>query len=140
MTSKPDFTGIWLLDTARSKLFSPAFARMLMRIVHREPEFEQTIRVDLPDGRVQLSTFAGITGGAEFVNDTPRGTWRSAATWEEGELLIESFVTIGERRHHFRDHWSRLGPALIMQHRGGDLAGQIACFDPAPHLAGEFTA
>jgi hypothetical protein len=140
MSTKPDFTGIWRLDPKRSKLMSPPFARMLMKIAHAEPDFAQIIRVDLADGRPQLSNFRGVTGGAQFVNETPRGAWHSAATWDGDELLIESFVTMGERKFHFRDHWFRSGPALVMQHRGGDLAGQIAWLDSAPDLAGEFSA
>ena len=138
MSNKPDFTGIWRLVPERSRLMSPPVARTLMRIVHREPDFEQSIRADLADGRSQLSIFRGITGGAQFVNETPRGVWHSAATWEGDELLIESFVTMGANRFHFRDHWSRSGPALVMQHRGGNLAGQYAWLEPAPELAGEF--
>ena len=138
--AKPDFSGIWRLDPARSKLSSPPVTRLLMKIAHEEPRFTQTIRADLPDGRVQISTFSGVSGGGEFVNQTPNGAWHSAATWEGDSLLIESFVTLGARRFHFRDHWYRSADALVMQHRGGDLAGQIAWLESAPQLAGEFDA
>lgn len=47
---------------------------------------------------------------------------------------------MGERRFHFRDHWLRTGEILVMEHRSGDLAGQIAWLQPAPELAGEFPA
>lgn len=138
MAKTPDFTGIWRLVAERSRLLSPPVARTLMKITHREPDFEQIIQARMADGRLHSSTFRGITGGAEFVNQSPRGAWHSAATWEGDELLIESFVTQGANRFHFRDHWSRSGAGLVMQHRAGNLAGQYAWLDPAPELAGEF--
>lgn len=134
----PNFTGLWRVDLARSNLLSPPVARILMKIDHREPDFVQDMRTDLPDGRSMASTFRGRTGGAEFVNDLPGHAWHSAATWEGDELLIESYVTMGTRKFHFRDRWYRRGADLVMQHRDGDLAGQIAWLVPAPDLAGEF--
>lgn len=77
MSAKPDFSGVWLVDTGRSRLMSPAFARMLMRIEHREPDFVQTIRVDLPDGRKQFSAFSG--GPAAANSPTTRRAAPGAA-------------------------------------------------------------
>jgi hypothetical protein len=138
MSTKPDFSGLWRLDVARSRLLGPGTARMLMKIEHREPNFAQSIKADFEDGRSQLSTFRGTTGGTEFVNALPGRTWHSRAVWQGDALIIDSDVAFGERKFHFRDHWFRSGTALVMEHRNDDLAGQIAWLEPAPDAADEF--
>ena len=138
MSTKPDLTGLWRLDLARSKLLGPGTARMLMKIEHREPHFAQIIKAEFADGRTQLSTFRGIADGSQFVNDLSGRQWRSHAMWQGAELVIESDVAFDTRKFHFRDHWFISGTALVMEHRNDDLAGQIAWLEPAPDIAGEF--
>jgi hypothetical protein len=47
---------------------------------------------------------------------------------------------VGERKVHFRDHWSLSegGSTLRIEHRDDDLAGQVAVFEQAHEAAGEF--
>jgi hypothetical protein len=56
---------------------------------------------------------------------------RGTARWEGEELLIESWVQFAGREMHFRDRWSLSSDrqTLIMEHRDGDLAGQITVLD-----------
>jgi len=56
----------------------------------------------------------------------------STATWMDDELVIESRIDAGGKRPaHFRDHWSLSddGTELRMEHRGDDIAGQLAVLE-----------
>jgi hypothetical protein len=45
--------------------------------------------------------------------------------------VIESWISVGGRNCHFRDHWSLSpgGQILTMEHRDDDLAGQMTVLE-----------
>ena len=51
---------------------------------------------------------------------------RGSASWQGDELIIESWLKLGDREMHFRVHWSLSDDrkTLIMEHRDDDLPGQ----------------
>ncbi len=74
-----------------------------------------------PDGTEDHLSFRSLTSGEEVVNSVSGAEMRNRCRWAGRELLIESFMKVGER------YWalSSDGRELIMEHRGDDLAGQI---------------
>jgi len=137
---KPNFTGVWQLDATKSYMRGRTFTRMIAKIDHREPTLAQTVVViDANGGRQQL-TFELLTSGEESVNAVGGGQMRTRASWEGEELLIESWLAVGEHTSHFRDYWrlSNAGDTLTMEHRDDDLAGQVAVLERAPEPTLEF--
>lgn len=122
---KPDLSGVWRLVAEKSKLLGPAPAGDIV-IEHREPQFSSTMTARTPGGEEVRLVFHGNTSGEEFENTLGGTVWRSRATWEGGELRIESWIELSGRKAHFCDFWSLAdgGQTLIMEHRGDDLAGQ----------------
>jgi hypothetical protein len=81
--SKPDFSGTWTLDAARSD--PGEGGGFSIEIRHQDPEFLLTqIR-----GEERL-TFRLTTDGKETVNPYPGGEMKSRMRWEGAELLAES--------------------------------------------------
>jgi hypothetical protein len=138
--NKPNFTGVWQLDATKSHMLGRSFTRMLAKIDHREPALVETVVViDANGGRRQL-TFEFLTSGEESVNGVGSVKMRTRASWEGEELLIESWLGVGEHTSHFRDYWllSNAGDTLTMEHRDDDLAGQVAVLERAPEAQVEF--
>jgi len=97
---------------------------LLVVIEHRDPELRQELVVTKADGSTERAVFAcqiGDEGTLRFNGNQLRG----AAKWVGDELVIESWVKIGERELHFCDCWSVSphGKRLIMEHRNDALPG-----------------
>ncbi len=58
---------------------------------------------------------------------------RGTAEWQGDELVIESRMQFGTKEIHFCDYWSLSadGQTLTMEHRNGDLTGQITILERA---------
>ena len=134
---RPDFTGIWRVDLARSQLKIPPPREMVMRITHREPEFVQDVRTVDGAGGVRSGRFAGVTGGTEFTSQIGGAPSVSRAAWDGTELTIRSLLSFGGNEIELADIWSLSGDGaeMRMEHRSGMLAGQITILtrvtDPA---------
>jgi hypothetical protein len=128
--TRPDFTGVWEMNFAKSILRGSAPKRIVVRLEHREPQLIQEIRVTDTHGTEQRMTFTYQTG-AETTNSVGEATVRTHARWEGTELVIESRVYTPGRELRFKDHWSLSedGQTLTMAHRDDDLAGQISAFE-----------
>jgi hypothetical protein len=137
---KPDLTGFWELNLAKSKLIGPQPARVLLKLNHHDPELIDAMISEYPDGHSVLDVFEVTTTGEECVNTICGVRLISSAVWQGDELLIESSAQVGERKLHFRDFWSLAegGATLRMEHRDDDLAGQLAIFERAAEAELEF--
>jgi len=122
---KLDFSGTWMADLSKSRFAGPKPASLLAVIEHRNPKLRQDLVVTKADGSTDRATFECRIGaeGRLLVNGNQL---RGAAKWVDGELVIESWVNIGERELCFFDCWSLSpdGERLIMEHRNDALAGQ----------------
>lgn len=123
----PDFTGVWKADLQRSKLLGPQPKSVLAKIEHSGQELTAEMLITKADGSEDRLLFRGRTSGEEVTNVVQGLGMRSRLQWVGNELLIESWVNVAGRRGHCLDYWSLSseGQALIMEHRGDDLAGQI---------------
>ena len=75
--------------------------------------------------------FKGLTSGQEVVNYVNGVEVPSCFLWEGTELLIESWMKIGECKSSFRDYWSLSsdGSTLTMEHCADELAGLITILE-----------
>ena len=133
-----NFSGIWTADLERSKLIGPRPKALLAKISHSEPQLIVEMLITKPDGGEDRLLFRGLTSGEEVVNSVQGIDVRSRSRWVGSELLIESWMKVGERRGDFRDYWSLSsdGQTLKMEHRGDDLAGQITVLERTQQPSG----
>jgi hypothetical protein len=122
-----DFTGTWTAALRRSRFLGPVPAGVTVHIEHVDPELREEILVTRVDGREERAVFACRTDGEpgnSLLNDR---AVRGCARWEGSDLVIESWATVGPRQVHVCDRWSLSpdGQTLTMEHRDGDLAGQL---------------
>ena len=90
---RPNFSGTWRANLQRSKLLGPV------------PQVIE-ILITKPDDSEERLLFKGLTSGQEVVNYVNGVEVPSCSLWEGTELLIESWMKIGERQSSFRDYWS----------------------------------
>jgi hypothetical protein len=139
--TRPDFSGVWRLNLAKSTLRGPAPKELLVSIEHREPLLSQVILSVADHGEEQQLTFTYDTRGGESTIATPAGDGQSLAHWDGSELVIDSVLRTPNRTFHFSDHWSLSsdGQTLKMAHHDDDLAGQVAVLEKAsPDAAARF--
>ena len=100
---------------------------MSASIHHADPELRVEMVLIKPDDTEVRTTARFVTTGEEVTNPIYNTGMRCRCQWIGRELLFESWVTLHEREWHTRDFWSLSedGQMLTMEHRDGDLAGQI---------------
>jgi hypothetical protein len=128
-----NFTGNWKADLSRSRFAGPPAAAITAKIEHSDPELRLEMLVTKADGSEDRVAFQCWTNGEEDKSLLNGRAVRGSARWEGEELVIESWVEFGTREMHFCDCWSLSaeGQTLTMEHRTGDLAGQIVVLDRA---------
>jgi hypothetical protein len=134
---RPNFSGIWKADLAKTKLIGAYLKEILMKIDHAEPKLSVVILFTSTEDLHHRVDFKGIIGGATAENTILGNTWHSRMTWEGDELLTETRVSSGSREFHFRDFWSLSadGKILTQEHRDDDLKGQVTILDKIPFTA-----
>lgn len=127
----PNLTGIWKADIAKCKLIGQVPKSISVKIRHSEPDLSVAMMISTQNGAEHLLKFNGAATGEEFFNDVNGQQWRSRMQWVGTELLIESWIDMGERKAHFRDFWSLSSDTqmLTMEHRDDDLKGQLTVLE-----------
>ena len=127
----PNFSGTWKANLEKSKLLGPAPREMVVKIEHADPELVEEIVTTKADGSIDQVAFRCLTNGDDATNSIHGVQFRSRSHWTQEVLVIESWISVGGRNCHFRDHWS-LSPGdqiLTMEHRDDDLAGQMTVLE-----------
>jgi hypothetical protein len=121
-----DFAGVWKANLEKSKFLGPPPKALAMKIDQSQTELHQEIVVTRTDGKEDRMTFNCWTNGEPYKNSLNGQTIRGSASWQNDELIIESWLKVGEREMHIRDYWSLSDDrkTLIMEHKEDDLAGQ----------------
>jgi hypothetical protein len=129
----PNLSGVWKANLAKSKLLGSNPKSIAVKIDHLDPDLSVEMTITMPDGSAHNLAFKGPTNGTKVCNTVNGREWQSQMSWIGEELLIESWVDMGERKCHFRDFWflSNNGQSLTMEHRNDDLQGQITLLDKA---------
>jgi hypothetical protein len=127
------FTGTWIADLSKSRFLGPMPKAVTIRIEHSDPELREEVLATRSDGGEERLLFHCSTNGGPdkcLLNGKPiRGT----AQWQGDELVIESWMQFGTKEMHFCDYWplGADGRTLTMEHRKGDLAGQMTVLERA---------
>src|SRR6516225_915167 len=131
--ARPNFSGVWSLNIAKSTLRTETPKRILVKIEHHEPHIKQSVLVTSADDQERRMTFTFSTTGTETPTSVAGGLGRTKSHWQGSVLVIESSLKIADRERHFRDHWSLSDDQriLTMIHPDDDLAGQISTLESA---------
>jgi len=126
-----DFSGSWRADVEASRFRGSTPSAITMEITQCHADLRQEMVVTRSSGSQDRIVFQCRTNGQQdgcLLNGMPI---RGRARWEGRELIIESWLQTGPSEMYFRDHWSLSpdGKRLAMEHRDGDLAGQITVFE-----------
>ncbi|MGH9728083.1 MAG: hypothetical protein ACRD4V_05760 [Candidatus Acidiferrales bacterium] len=129
----PNFSGVWRANLEKTRLIGPAAKSITAKINHSPAELFVEIVFAAADGAEHRLRFRAPTTGEEAINTVNGQQWRSSIQWVGPDLLIESWVDMGERKGHFRDFWSlsKDGRSLTMEHRDDDINGQITVLEKA---------
>ena len=126
-----NLSGLWKANLEKSKLLGPTPKSMAAKIDYLDSDLSVEMKIAMPDESQHNLVFKGPTTGAEVFNIVNGQKWQSRMRWIGTELLIESWVDVGDRKYHFRDFWflSNDGQLLTMEHRNDDLQGQITVLE-----------
>ena len=104
---RPNFTGTWKADIARSNFGPMPPPQSLVRVVqHKEPAIEVKTTLGSPRGdRILVTKFT--TDGAESVNSVPnQDDMRTTAAWDGSILRVTTRRMIRDVEHVQEDRWS----------------------------------
>lgn len=90
-SAKPDFTGKWRFNAAKSALQIPAPESSRFEIDHREPDFRLT-RTHVYGGQSDTVTVELTIGAAECSRQLGGVNARLRLYWEGPELVLDSTV------------------------------------------------
>lgn len=93
---KPNFSGMWNMDSAACKLQIPVPDSMVLEIKHHEPIFE-VIRSHLRKGESDVTTQTIATDGKEVVEKGVEATSYNRCAWEGSQLVCTSKIIRGMR-------------------------------------------
>ena len=99
---KPNLTGAWKLNPAKSDLGSNAIKSRVDNIEHQEPQLKITTTQDDENGKNTVVR-EYITDGRQMTHTILGGERRSSAHWDGNVLVIETKVTAGD--YTIRDRW-----------------------------------
>lgn len=95
--SKPDFTGAWKLNPAKSKLEITPPDSSMFYIDHREPRFHLK-RTHVFDGKPNTWGIELIVGGPEVVQNEGTAYFHVRLRWEDDVLLFDSYWIDGDAK------------------------------------------
>jgi len=127
---KPNFTGTWKADVAKSYFAGAPPKVLLVSIAHDGDVLREEMQVTRSDDSEQQILFECSTSGTSHAMLNGDNI-RCNTSWNGNELLIETWPELGSRRLHLCDHWSLSEDRMVlsMQHRDGDLKGQFVVFN-----------
>jgi hypothetical protein len=126
-----DFSGTWNTNLYQSRLIGPIPKAISIKVEQSEVELREEVLVTKLDGSEDRLVFQCRLNGEKNRNTLNGKPIRGGARWDGEELIIESWMQLVGRKMHFCDRWSLSSDrqTLIMEHREGDLAGQITVLD-----------
>lgn len=118
---RPDFTGTWMLDTARSEFGQIPGGRPITRtdlIEHRDPVLRQTLLLSLPSG-LDTTEYRYTTDSARVVHRVDSRDIEARVWWEGATLCLLSKSKIVMLEMSLGERWtlSPDGRTLVMTRR-----------------------
>ena len=93
---RPNLSGTWLLDKAKSKLQAPAPDTSILYIDHSGKRFRLT-RAHVVDGEADLFRILVLTDGKDDVKKWKDHRIANRCRWEGDELILESRERLGRK-------------------------------------------
>src|SRR5258708_39150367 len=121
-----DFSGVWKANLEKSNILGARPKAMMVKIDHSDPELLVEMLITQMNEIDDRLVFRGLTSGEEVTNLVGSLQLRSRSRVMRVELLIESWMNLGEREGHFRAYWSLSSDGRTPKMRNGhdDLAGK----------------
>jgi len=94
---KPNLTGNWKFNPAKSKLQIPPPDSGVFRIDHREPVF-QVSRTFMYSGKPDELSFSRTADGKEFVEKGKDRTTSGRLYWEGSILVLDEVIALKDRK------------------------------------------
>ncbi len=91
---KPDFSGTWKLNLAKSKLETPPPDSSMFTIDHKEPQFRLK-RTHVFRGKADTWSIDLTTDGKEVVQKDSSGDFHVRLRWEGSTLIFDSYWMVG---------------------------------------------
>lgn len=125
-----DFSGTWQADLSKSKFLGLQPLAMRVTIEHSGLELREVLLVTRSDGREDRADFFFRTTGEDGTCQLNGLSIRGHARWVGEDLVVETWMKLGEREVYLCDHWSLSadGRTLVMEHSQDALAGQRVVF------------
>ena len=129
--ARPDFSGVWRLEAAESRMIGRDSAggehRLTWLVNHRDPEISVVVNLRDEHGSHEYA-FRCTTDGRECVNELPelREVRRMTAVWEGSVLVMTQRATTPHGDFTARDRLSLSGEQLIFERTVTNARGERA--------------
>ena len=104
-STKPNFSGRWVLNLEKSKLQIPQPTSSLFEIDHREPKFRLT-RTHVYADRSDTITMDLTTDGTEYPQEFGELRSRTRLYWAESTLILDMKVSLKDHKGTNVDRYS----------------------------------
>ncbi len=103
--SKPDFSGTWKPDMAKSDFGPMPGSEAPLKVEHKDPNLTVWMKVQGMDGEQEIVT-KNRTDGVETENSFGPMTFKSKGNWDGSKLVIESKGDMGGQEMKFKEVWT----------------------------------
>jgi hypothetical protein len=125
--TKPNFTGDWKLNTAKSDFGQfPAPSSMTQKVTHDDPSLKAAVKMATDNGDFEFeSTYS--TDGKETTNTFGPNEMKSVAKWEGDTLTIQTKGQFGDSEVTIQDKWalSEDGKTITIQRHFASSQGEM---------------
>jgi hypothetical protein len=103
---KPDFSGEWKLNAAKSDFgMGQAPEKLLFKIDHKDPDFKLTQTVAGPQGEMTNDQTL-VLDGKEQTRTSPRGEVKFTPKWVGKEIIVDQKLKIQDNDITIKETWS----------------------------------
>jgi len=104
--AKPNFTGKWKMDTAKSDFGPiPGPEKMMRTVQHDEPNIKITNEQSGPQGEIKTE-LTYTTDGKEFTNKSRGGESKGTASWVGESLVVKTKRSLQGTEIDQTDRWT----------------------------------
>jgi len=124
--AKPNFTGEWKLNAAKSDFGEfPAPSKLTMTIGHDDPSLKVTTTMAGDYGEFTWEA-AYTTDGKECINKMRDNESKSTVTWDGDTLLINTKTSFGDNDMTISDKWKLAadGKSLMIERKFSSSRGE----------------
>ncbi len=126
-SAKPNFTGNWKLNAAKSDFGAfPAPSSMTQTTTHEDPSLKVSIKMATGNGDFDMeSTYS--TDGKETTNSFGPNSMKSVAKWDGDILSVQTKGQFGDSEVTIQDKWqlSEDGKTLTMRRHFASSQGEL---------------